>query len=226
MFCNIRMELNCSSSRLALIDAPGVLSLLDLEARIPEDEEKYKMAFDIVLFYFILYSIILLCIILFYLFYRVGWDINTVLCYIVQFSTLLYYTTLHCTMIRWHDVIRCNMIWYDNVQYSIDLMQLNYQRCRMKFIFLFLLTFWFSIFIFILFHTFCWFIHLLIFYLVPFRDPEDKSIIGTFYGRKLALERRDVWDIRWSEDDEELLCVMEKTKMVLTFICILWILWF
>ena len=46
------------------------------------------------------------------------------------------------------------------------------------------------------------------------RDPEDKSIIGKFFGRKLALERRDVWDIRWSEDDEEMLCIMEKTKMV------------
>ena len=49
------------------------------------------------------------------------------------------------------------------------------------------------------------------------RDPEDKSIIGQFYGKKLALERRDVWDIRWSEDDEEMLCVMEKTKMVTSY---------
>ena len=35
-----RMEMNCSSSRLALIDAPGILTLLDLEARISEDEER------------------------------------------------------------------------------------------------------------------------------------------------------------------------------------------
>ena len=37
------MELNCSSSRLALIDAPGMLSLLDLEVRISEDEDRYVM---------------------------------------------------------------------------------------------------------------------------------------------------------------------------------------
>ena len=39
----IRMELNSSSSRLALIDAPGMLTLLDLEVRIPEDEDRYVM---------------------------------------------------------------------------------------------------------------------------------------------------------------------------------------
>ena len=38
--------------------------------------------------------------------------------------------------------------------------------------------------------------------------------LGPHFGRKLPLERRDVWDIMWAEDNDELLCVMEKNKMV------------
>lgn len=38
--------------------------------------------------------------------------------------------------------------------------------------------------------------------------------LGQHFGRKLGLERRDVWDMLWSEDDEEMLCIVEKTKMV------------
>ena len=48
----------------------------------------------------------------------------------------------------------------------------------------------------------------------PFRDPEDRMRLGQHFGRKLGLERRDVWDMLWSEDDEEMLCIVEKTKMV------------
>ena len=55
------MELNCSSSRLALIDAPGMLSLLDLEVRISEDEDRYVMlchasSSPIILFYIMFIS--------------------------------------------------------------------------------------------------------------------------------------------------------------------------
>ena len=35
------------------------------------------------------------------------------------------------------------------------------------------------------------------------------------FGKKLNIERRDVWDILWALDNEELLCVMEKTKMLI-----------
>ena len=59
------MELNSSSSRLALIDAPGMLTLLDLEVRIPEDEDRYVMfcyvmschviTLNVYIFYFILF---------------------------------------------------------------------------------------------------------------------------------------------------------------------------
>ena len=94
MFCNIRMELNCSSSRLALIDAPGVLSLLDLEARIPEDEEKYKMAFDIVLFYFILYYCVL-----FYFIYFIGLGVISIPYYVILYNSVLYYNILHYTVL-------------------------------------------------------------------------------------------------------------------------------
>jgi WD repeat-containing protein 35 len=38
--------------------------------------------------------------------------------------------------------------------------------------------------------------------------------IGTSYGRKLNVDRKDVWDICWSEDDPEMIVIMEKTKMV------------
>ena len=41
--------------------------------------------------------------------------------------------------------------------------------------------------------------------------------LGQHFGRKLGLERRDVWDMLWSEDDEEMLCIVEKTKMVRYF---------
>ena len=51
--------------------------------------------------------------------------------------------------------------------------------------------------------------------------------LGQHFGRKLGLERRDVWDMLWSEDDEEMLCIVEKTKMVRyfdedynTFVCV------
>ena len=34
-------------------------------------------------------------------------------------------------------------------------------------------------------------------------------------GRKLQVERRDVWDVKWAEDNEDMVCIMEKAKMVI-----------
>ena len=42
----------------------------------------------------------------------------------------------------------------------------------------------------------------------------SKYILGPFYGRRLTIERKDVWDIKWSEDDPDMIVIMEKTKMV------------
>lgn len=38
---------------------------------------------------------------------------------------------------------------------------------------------------------------------------------GPVYGKKLKVERRDVWDVQWAEDNAEMVCIMEKTKMVI-----------
>lgn len=42
----------------------------------------------------------------------------------------------------------------------------------------------------------------------------NKYILGPYYGRRLPMERKDVWDIKWSEDDPDMIVIMEKTKMV------------
>lgn len=34
-------------------------------------------------------------------------------------------------------------------------------------------------------------------------------------GKRLSVERKDVWDVVWADDNEEMLCCMEKTKMIL-----------
>ena len=44
-------------------------------------------------------------------------------------------------------------------------------------------------------------------------EKENKIALGSYFCRKLALERRDVWDVRWAEDNDEMVCIMEKTKM-------------
>lgn len=43
-------------------------------------------------------------------------------------------------------------------------------------------------------------------------DP--KYSLGPYFGRRLAVERKDVWDMKWSEDDPNMVVIMEKTKMV------------
>lgn len=47
-------------------------------------------------------------------------------------------------------------------------------------------------------------------------DPKDggRNILGPYFGKRLNVERKDVWDMRWSEDDSDMIVVMEKTKMV------------
>lgn len=52
-------------------------------------------------------------------------------------------------------------------------------------------------------------------------NPEDsKSTHGDdgkapppAMGRRMKVDRRDVWDIKWAEDNDEMLCIMEKTKL-------------
>lgn len=43
------------------------------------------------------------------------------------------------------------------------------------------------------------------------KQAHDSAVVG----RKMGIDRRDVWDMCWAEDNEEMLCVMEKTKMVI-----------
>lgn len=44
-------------------------------------------------------------------------------------------------------------------------------------------------------------------------EKTDKSAIGEYFGRKLNVEKRDVWDILWAEDNDEMICIMEKDKL-------------
>ena len=41
-----------------------------------------------------------------------------------------------------------------------------------------------------------------------------KMVLGPYYGKRMNVERKDVWDMKWSEDDPNMLVIMEKTKMV------------
>eukprot|EP01034_Spumella_vulgaris_P033480 gene33480-41320_t len=45
-------------------------------------------------------------------------------------------------------------------------------------------------------------------------DAKYGANLGPTYGRKLNVDRKDVWDMKWSEDDADMVVVMEKTKMV------------
>ena len=45
-------------------------------------------------------------------------------------------------------------------------------------------------------------------------DKEGKSAVGDIFGSKLSVEKRDVWDMLWAADNDELIAVMEKTKML------------
>lgn len=44
--------------------------------------------------------------------------------------------------------------------------------------------------------------------------PTTAQYLGPLFGRKLAVERKDVWDICWAENDADLIVIMEKTKMI------------
>jgi len=46
------------------------------------------------------------------------------------------------------------------------------------------------------------------------KDEAGRASIGAYYGKKLNIDRKDVWDMCWSEDDADMIVVMEKTKMV------------
>jgi WD repeat-containing protein 35 len=45
-------------------------------------------------------------------------------------------------------------------------------------------------------------------------DRDNAVYLSDSFGKKLAVDRKDVWDIQWSEDDPEMLVLMEMTKMV------------
>lgn len=40
-------------------------------------------------------------------------------------------------------------------------------------------------------------------------DASGKEVIG----EQLSYERKDVWDMRWAEDNPDLFAMMEKTRM-------------
>ena len=44
-------------------------------------------------------------------------------------------------------------------------------------------------------------------------EADGKTALGAHFGKKLSIEKRDVWDCKWAEDNSEMLCFMEKTKM-------------
>ena len=47
-------------------------------------------------------------------------------------------------------------------------------------------------------------------------EKENKSsAVGASFGKRLQLERRDVWDIKWAEDNAEMVAICEKAKMVI-----------
>ena len=47
-----------------------------------------------------------------------------------------------------------------------------------------------------------------------FGDEEKPSASqGGPAGEQLAFERKDSWDMLWAEDNPELFCMMEKTRM-------------
>ena len=45
-------------------------------------------------------------------------------------------------------------------------------------------------------------------------EEKNEGNSAITHGKRLSLERRDVWDMKWAEDNDEMLCVMEKTKLV------------
>lgn len=44
-------------------------------------------------------------------------------------------------------------------------------------------------------------------------EKTDKAAIGEYFGRRLNIEKRDVWDMLWAEDNDEMVCIMEKDKL-------------
>lgn len=46
------------------------------------------------------------------------------------------------------------------------------------------------------------------------KGENSRYSLGPYYGKRLNIERKDVWDMRWSEDDADMLVIMEKTKMI------------
>eukprot|EP00604_Paraphysomonas_vestita_P003706 CAMPEP_0174822144 /NCGR_PEP_ID=MMETSP1107-20130205/13735_1 /TAXON_ID=36770 /ORGANISM="Paraphysomonas vestita, Strain GFlagA" /LENGTH=647 /DNA_ID=CAMNT_0016040299 /DNA_START=1331 /DNA_END=3271 /DNA_ORIENTATION=- len=45
------------------------------------------------------------------------------------------------------------------------------------------------------------------------KSAREEKVESKGAGRRLKVERRDVWDMKWAEDNDEMICVMEKTKL-------------
>ena len=46
------------------------------------------------------------------------------------------------------------------------------------------------------------------------KESSRTTALGPTFGKRLAVERKDVWDMRWSDDDGDMIVIMEKTKMI------------
>jgi WD repeat-containing protein 35 len=45
-------------------------------------------------------------------------------------------------------------------------------------------------------------------------EKDNKHMIGDYFGKKLNIDKRDTWDMRWAEDNDDMICIMEKDKLV------------
>ncbi len=48
-------------------------------------------------------------------------------------------------------------------------------------------------------------------------EGEEKSNnnVGQSCGKRMNIDKKDVWDVKWAEDNDEMLCIMEKTKLII-----------
>jgi WD repeat-containing protein 35 len=47
-----------------------------------------------------------------------------------------------------------------------------------------------------------------------FNGGNNGNYLGPMFGRKCNVERKDVWDVCWSDNDSDMIVIMEKTKMI------------
>lgn len=50
--------------------------------------------------------------------------------------------------------------------------------------------------------------------ILTFFDLDSKNVSGNeVKGEQLPIERKDVWDMKWADDNPDLFAMMEKTRM-------------